>query len=265
MSTPPPNGGRPARPGPRSPSATPGWWRWACRRTRSAVFPEAFRVGMAARADQLRDYGPNDPEELGQAVRHRRDPHRGQHLQRLRRQTWRRRDGDRATAVSGVLRGHRADDAGLRRPAGRPQPARLQRFDRSARHRGLRRRFVARPGTTHQIRRIHPRLSRRGGCAAADAPPGRAGPKRHVRRAAQVPVARRDVQPIPARARRDRAGAGAARSEADGPLAQRRALDARARRTTTRRWAPTRAATTTSPMPPIRTATTCRSARTCGA
>jgi Dyp-type peroxidase family len=25
-------------------------------------FPEAFRVGMAARADQLRDYGPNDPK-----------------------------------------------------------------------------------------------------------------------------------------------------------------------------------------------------------
>ena len=25
-------------------------------------FPEAFRVGMAARADKLRDYGPNDPK-----------------------------------------------------------------------------------------------------------------------------------------------------------------------------------------------------------
>ena len=42
-------------------------------------------------------------------------------------------------------------------------------------------------------------------------------------------------------------------------------LDARARRTTTRRWARTRAGTTTSPMPPIRTAGRCRSARTCGA
>ena len=94
--------------------------------------------------------------------------------------------------------------------------------------------------------------------------PGRAGTKRHVRRAAQVPVARRDVQPIPARARRDRAGAGAARGEAGGPLAQRRALDARARPRTTRRSARTRAGTTTSPMPPIRTATRYRSARTCG-
>src|SRR5262249_5689351 len=25
-------------------------------------FPEAFRMGMAARADELRDYGPNDPK-----------------------------------------------------------------------------------------------------------------------------------------------------------------------------------------------------------
>ena len=73
---------------------------------------------------------------------------------------------------------------------------------RPARHRGQRRRAVARPGTADQGRRVHPRLSRRGRRAAADAPAGRAGPQRHVRRAAQVPVARRDVQPIPARARR---------------------------------------------------------------
>ena len=70
-----------------------------------------------------------------------------------------------------------------------------------------------------------------------------------------------DVQPVPARARRDRAGAGAARGQAGGSLAQRRAADARARRTTTRRSAQTRSATTTSPTPPIRTAGRCRSAR----
>ena len=29
-------------------------------------FPEAFRVGMAARADQLMDYGPNDPQNWDQ-------------------------------------------------------------------------------------------------------------------------------------------------------------------------------------------------------
>ena len=34
-------------------------------------FPEAFRVGMAARADQLLDYGDERPEALGRAVRER--------------------------------------------------------------------------------------------------------------------------------------------------------------------------------------------------
>ena len=228
-------------------------------------FPEAFRVGMAARADKLRDYGPNDPDELGAALRHRGDPHRGQRLQRLRRRPGATRCETARQQYQGFAGRHRADDAGLRRPAGRPQPAGLQGLDRSARHRGQRRRAVARSGTTDQGRRVHPRLSRRGRRAAADAPPGRAGTQRHVRRAAQVPVAGRDVQPVPARARRDRAGAGAARGEAGGPLAQRRAADARARRRTTRRSAQTRAATTTSPMPPIRTAGRCRSARTCGA
>ena len=203
-------------------------------------------------------------EELGAAVRHRGDPHRGQRLQRLRRDVARAMETARQQ-YRGVRRGHRADDAGLRRPAGRSQPAGLQGFHRSARHRGQRRRSAARPGTTDQGRRVHPRLSRRGRRAAADAPAGRAGTQRHVRRAAQVPVARRDVQPVPARARRDRAGAGAARGEAGGPLAQRRAADARARRTTTRRSARTRGGTTTSPTPPIRTAGRCRSARTCGA
>ena len=90
-------------------------------------------------------------EELGKALRHRGDPHRGQRLQRLRRDLA-RRDADGTAAISGVRRGHRADDAGLRRPAGRSQPAGLQGFDRSARHRGLRRRVVARPGTTDQSR-----------------------------------------------------------------------------------------------------------------
>ena len=47
-------------------------------------FPEAFRVGMAARADQLLDYGQNGAGALGRAVRERADPYRGQRLQRLR-------------------------------------------------------------------------------------------------------------------------------------------------------------------------------------
>ena len=48
-------------------------------------FPEAFRVGMAARADKLRDYGLNDPQNWEQPFGTGRDPHRGQRLQRLGR------------------------------------------------------------------------------------------------------------------------------------------------------------------------------------
>ena len=53
-------------------------------------------------------------------------------------------------------------------------------------------------GPADQGRRVHPRLPRRGRRAAAGAAAGRAGTQRHVRRAAQVPVAGRDVQPLPA-------------------------------------------------------------------
>ena len=59
----------------------------------------------------------------------------------------------------------------------------------------------------------------------------------------------------------DRGGAGAARGEAGRPLAQRRAADAGAGRTTTPRSARTRSATTTSITRTIRTAGRCRSAR----
>ena len=115
-------------------------------------------------------------EELGPAVRERADPHRGQRLQRLRGDVA-PHHGDGAAAVSGVLGHHRADDAGLRRPAGRPKPAGLQRFNWSAGHRGQWRRLLARSGTTDQSRRIHPCLSRGGRRAAADATAGRAGTK----------------------------------------------------------------------------------------
>ena len=45
MSTPPPSGGERARPGPRSPSATPAWLPWACRRTRWTAFPKPSASG----------------------------------------------------------------------------------------------------------------------------------------------------------------------------------------------------------------------------
>ena len=251
-------------PGSRSRSPTPGWWRWACRRTHCRASPKRSGSGWPRAPDKLLDYGANDPKHWeppfgsGQI-------HIGVSVFSDSEETWRRTMDTARRAVRGTSRPHGADDAGLRRPAGRPQPARLQGLDRSARDRGQRRRAAARSGTGDQGRRVHPRLPGRGRRAAAGATAGRARTQRHLRRAAQVPVARRDVQPLPAGERPDRRRAGAARGEAGRALAQRRAADARARRRTTRRSAPTRCATTTSRTPPIRTAGRCRSARTCGA
>ena len=56
-------------------------------------------------------------------------------------------------------------------------------------------------GPADQGRRVHPRLPRRGRRAASGATAGRAGTQRHLCRAAQVPVAGRHVQPLPASAR----------------------------------------------------------------
>ena len=199
MSIRPPTGGRPAESWISVAISYAGLVALGVPEDSLQSFPEAFRAGMAARAGQLLDYGAERPGALGCAVRERAHPHRGQRLQRLRIHVA-PDHGDGAAAVRGISRPDRADRAGLRRPAGRPQPAGLQGLDRSARHRGQRRRSPARPGTTGQGRRVHPRLSGRGRRAAADAAARRAGTQRHVRRAAQVPVARRDVQPLPARA-----------------------------------------------------------------
>src|SRR5437870_11292710 len=59
MSIPPPMGGRPARPGSISYA---GLVALGVPEDSLQSFPEALRVGMAARADKLRDYGPNDPK-----------------------------------------------------------------------------------------------------------------------------------------------------------------------------------------------------------
>ena len=56
----------------------------ACREDSLQSFPEAFRVGMAARADQLRDDGVNDPKNWEPPFGTGSGPHRRQRLQRLR-------------------------------------------------------------------------------------------------------------------------------------------------------------------------------------
>ena len=69
-------------------------------------FPEAFRVGMAARADELLDHGANDPKHWERAVRERAHPHRRQRLQRLRGDVA-SHDGHGAGAVRGTSRASR--------------------------------------------------------------------------------------------------------------------------------------------------------------
>ena len=80
-------------------------------------FPEAFRVGMAERADKLRDYGLNDPQNWEQPFG-TGEIHIGVSVFSDSEETWRRRLADGPAAIRGVRRGHGADDAGLRRPAG---------------------------------------------------------------------------------------------------------------------------------------------------
>ena len=125
ISIPPPIGGRPARPGSRLLSAMPGWWRSGVPEDSLQSFPEAFREGMAARADQLLDYGENDPKHWEQPSAAERSTS-GSASSAIPKRSGTHAHGDGAAAVPGTLGRHRAHDAGLRRPAGRPQPARLQ-------------------------------------------------------------------------------------------------------------------------------------------
>jgi hypothetical protein len=124
-------------------------------------FPEAFRVGMAARADQLVDHGENDPRNC--------EPPFGNGVTRIgisvfsdSEETAASHNGLRAAALRGTRRPHGADGTGLWGSAWRPEPSRIQRFDWPARDRGLRRRAVARPRAGNQSRRVHPRVSRGG-------------------------------------------------------------------------------------------------------
>ena len=228
-------------------------------------FPEAFRVGMAARASQLLDDGVNDPKHwerrsgagvihIGVSVFSDSEADVAPH------------DGRWRGGSTRASRPHRADPAGLRRPAGRPEPARATRTPSasppSRAAASIRCPARDRPIKAGEFILGYPGRSRR---AAADAAAGRAGTQRHVRRAAQVPVARRGVQPLPAGKRSHRGRAGAARGQAGRALAQRRAADARAR--------PRRSRARRGPAAEQRlhlrrrpaTAGRCRSARTCGA
>ena len=149
MSLPQPTGGAMETPGLRLRSAIPELSALGVPEESLQSFPEAFRVGMAARADDPSRPRRERSEELGPAVRQRADSRRHQHLQRHERKVG-PRHGAGAAAVSGNIRRCRAGQSGLRRPAGRPQSARLQGPYRPARHRGQRSRSVARTWAAHQ-------------------------------------------------------------------------------------------------------------------
>ena len=227
-------------------------------------FPEAFRVGMAARADKLRDHGPNDPKNWEQPFG-TGEIHIGVSVFSDSEDDWRdacRRPGSSTRGSAGVTVLMTQDfgaQPGDLNPLGYKDSIGQPAIEGSG--------VEPLPGQGRPIKAGEFILGYPGEAGVPLPMPrpdvlGRNGTFVGLRKY-QSRVG--DVQPVPARARRDRAGAGAARGQAGGPLAQRRALDARARPTTTRRWAPTPTATTTSPMPPIRTAGRCRSARTCGA
>ena len=163
-------------------------------------FPEAFRVGMAARADELLDSGENDPKhwepQFGSGL-----IHIGVSVFSDSEETWRR-----------------TMDSARRHYEGRPGLTVLTTQD-----------FGAQPGDLNPLgykdsigqpaiegSGVEPLPGQgpaikagefilgypgRGRRAASGAAAGRAGTKRHLRRAAQVPVAGRDVQPLPAGAR----------------------------------------------------------------
>ncbi len=190
-------------------------------------FPEAFRVGMAARAPKLLDRGVNDPNhwepEFGSGV-----IHVGVSVFSDSQETWRRtmdtarqhyegRPG--LTVVSAQDFGAQPGDLnplGYRDSIGQPA------IEGSG--------VEPLPGQGPAIKAGEFILGYpgRGRRAASGATARRAGPKRHIRRVAQVPVAGWGVQPLPAGARSDRRRARAARGEAGGALAQRRPTDARA-------------------------------------
>ena len=165
-------------------------------------FPEAFRVGMAARADQLLDHGVNDPKhwepEFGSGV-----IHIGVSVFSDSRGDVASHDGHCTAALRGAPWPDGRVRAGLRRPARRPEPARATRTPSvsprsraAASSRCPARDGRSKPASSSSATRARP-------ACRFPPPAGRAGTKWHLPRAAQVPVAGRGVQPLPASERSD--------------------------------------------------------------
>ena len=177
-------------------------------------FPEAFRAGMAARASQLLDYGENDPKHwdapFGSGL-----IHIGVSVFSDSEEAWRqtmemaRRHYEGFPGLTVLLAQDFGAQPGDLNPLGYKDSIGQPAIEGSG--------VDPLPGQGPPVKAGEFILGYPGEAGVPLPMPSarRAGTQRHVRRAAQVPVAGRDVQPLPARARPDRAGARAARGEAD--------------------------------------------------
>ena len=190
-------------------------------------FPEAFRVGMAARADILLDRGENDPKNwdppFGSGQIHiaisvfSDSEEKWRHTMALARQQYHGFSGVSVVDVQDF--GAQPGDLnplgykdGIGQPAiegsgvdplpGQGRPIKAGEF------------ILGYPGEAGV-----PLATLLAGCARA---------QRHLHWRTQVPIAGRSVQPIPARQCSNERRTRTAGSETGWPLAQRRAIDARA-------------------------------------
>ena len=201
-STRPPSGGRPASRGSRWRSPTRGWWRWACPRSRCRASRKRSGWGWQ-RAPTSSSTTATTTRALGAGVRERAHPHRCQRLQRLR--------GDVAShdgaGARSTTSGHRGltvlttQDFGAQPGDLNPLGYRDSIGQPAIEGSGV----EPLPGQGPAIKAGEFILGYPGeaGVPLPAPQPGRAGTKRHLRRAAQVPDASGDVQPLPAGARPD--------------------------------------------------------------
>ena len=232
----------------RSPGTACG--RSACDEASLATFPEEFRQGMAARAEILGDTGANHPEHWVGGLA-------GADLHAIAILFAR----DATSSASGAIDEHDKLLARMRRRARCCRTSTSNAtppFDYAHDHFGFRDRLSqpvieglgrgadARLGRAAEAGRVHPRLSRRGRPGRQSAAARGAVAQRQLHGLPPAGGARRRVPRLPARERRDAGGAGTARREAHGPLAQRRAAGAGAGQGRSRARAPIRSATTTS-------------------
>ena len=164
-------------------------------------FPDAFRVGMAARATQLRDDGANDPQRWDKPFGTGRI-HIAISIFSDSQERWRRaletarNQYDGLSGVRVLVAQDFGAQPGDRNPLGYKDSIGQPAIEGCG--------VDSLPGQGRPIKagEFILGLSRRGRCAAADAAARCAGTQRHVRRTAQVPVAGRDVQSLSCRNRR---------------------------------------------------------------